>query len=357
MHRGIHRSRQYFLIATAASLTVAGTTLADRIDAESVSHDQIRIVDLEGPQISFRSPAGRLETIDLVAVTQLHVDSIGTLEDLNEAERLAAENKHDQAIRHYERAVRVASSFWERLARARLIQACDRADRIELLTTHFVELLHDEALGAPLAAALLPVNAPEQSREVERAFQTIDSRLDRMASQSGRIVLEMLRFVIADRTGHDRAAAYAESLVNQPVPMAVATRAVYRVRGLALKRWMIAGDRDAALKILNADLQQAPREFLPELLLVKAASYLSGAQDQDSLYEAGWAAMRIVIHYPDDELVPEALVLAAEAHARMDRLPTAMRLIDESLRHARIRSAVRERATLMRSQMENGEKR
>ena len=329
----------------AGLFTMAAPLRADRIDIGRASMQRVTIVDLDEARLAYRTPGGELRFAPLPDVDRLFVDSISTLADFNEAERHRAQGRLRQAVTLYERAVRVASSFWERLVRARLIQTCDQADRIDLLVTHFVSLLDDEALGAPLAAAFLPRQAPvSNTRGAERAIRLINERADAMASQSAKVVLDMLRFCIADRTDHHQAAQFATDLITQPVPLAVSTRSVYHVRAAALRRWAMAGSGEAALREINADLLSAPYAVLPELLLLKGQLLRDSAKDDESLIRAGWAAMRIPIHYPQDALAPEAFLLAADICERIGRRPTALQLLDECLAHPKITDSVRDRA-------------
>ena len=328
------------------AVSMARSLRADRIEFGQTSLQGIKIVDLEGSRIAYRTPGGELRFIPITEVERLYVDSVGTLNDLNEAERRMHRGDLPQAITHYERAVRLAPAFWQRLVRARLIQACDRGDRIDTLVMHLVAILDDEAAGAPLAVTLLPKTAPVSTRRgVDRGLRRIKEKIDVVASQSARAVLEMLRYVIVDRSGRPLASQYAAELIRQPLPLPVATRAGYRVRASALERWIRDGHSAEGLAAIQADLRQAPHGVLPELLLVKARALQASAGDEASLIRAAWAAMRVVIHYPDDERVPEALWVAAGILQRIRRAPTAIQLLDECIKHPRISERRREQAT------------
>ncbi len=325
---------------------------ADRIEIGRTTIERVTIVDLDGARLAFRTPGGELRFTPLPEIDLLFVNSISTLADFNEAERQRARGRLRQAITLYERAARVATDYWERLVRARLIQTCDRADRIDLLVTHFIALLNNEAEGAPLAAVLLPQTAPvSNTRGAEREIRRINERAETMASQSAKVVLDMLRFRIADRTDHRNAAQFAADLIAEPIPLAVSTRPAYRVRAAALRRWAEGGSTEAALKEVDADLLSAPYEVLPELLLLKAELLKDSADDSESLIRAGWAAMRIPIHYPKDERAPEALLLAARVCEQLGRRPTALQLLDECTAHPRIGNEVRDRASEARDRL------
>ncbi len=320
-------------------------TPADELDLGSTKLERIRIIDLEGSEIAYRTPSGAFGYAPIAQVTRIYVDTVGTLTNLNEAEARLSENDYVRAINHYERALRMASSFWKRLVRARLIQACDRADLIDPLVHQFIILIRDEETGPALAAELLPRLAPSpQSRGIPRANRAIAEVIHGMRSQSARVLLETVKFHIASRTNAAETAGLARELVRQPIPPLIATRAVYRVTRQALEVLLDRGDTEAVLGRVNDDLKAAPEKALPELLLVKARALLAAANDDESVIRAGWAAMRIVIHYADDELAPQALLLASLIHERMGLAPTAARLLDECLNHGRLTAAVRDEA-------------
>lgn len=322
-----------------------GETRADRIDSGGTALDRIRIVDLDGSRIAFRTPAGELRYVGISAVEAIRVDSVGTLADLNEAEALAAAGKYVQAITYYERALRAAGDFWPPLVRARLIRAADRADRIDVVAAHFTALLETEGAGAAVAAELLPEHAPSGARGgVEPALRRIHDWMGRVESQSARVVLEMLRYAIVSRAGGGDADRFAAELVEQPIPLPVATRSVYRVRAGAIVRTAGSGRMESALRRINSDLMGAPQAVLPELLMAKSRVLLPIAKNDDAAIRAAWPAMRIVIHYPNDPLGPEALMLTAGVTERLGQNATAIQLLNECIEHPRARTDDRDKA-------------
>lgn len=318
---------------------------ADEIVHGSTTLQRVKIVDLDGARIAYRTPGGEMRFIHLAEVDQLIVESVGTLRDLNDAESLRARGQPDRAITFYERAIPHAPRFWQRLVRARLIQTCDEADRIETLATHLTTLVSRQDQGTFLAATLLPRKAPTADGEGARnALRRINGMIDQVASQSARVVLETLRFSIVERTGGRRIDEYAAELSRQPIPLVVATRRVYQARARALERWQVTGHAAEALQQIHSDLKNAPQAVLPELLLAKARILAGRATDRESWIRTGWVAMRVVIHYPQDERTPEALLLAADVHERIGRIPTAVQLLNECAAHDRCTVRLRKRA-------------
>jgi len=334
---------------------------ADRIDAGGTVLQGIHIVDLDAARIAYRTPAGELRFVPIAQADLIQFNDLPELAEFNEAERLRNRSMFDKALPRYERAARVVDARWMPLVRARLIQTCDRLGEVDKLVGHFVALLDDEAAGAPLAAELLPrfdAGSPQSGPEAmvsprgtERAAQSIADRMEHVASQSARVILEMLRFVIVARAGDREAGPLAVELIRQPIPLMVSTRPVYRVRSAAIQRWAADGHAEAALGELDGDIPTAPETVLPELLVAKARIALHAAGDRDALIRAAWSAMRVVIHFPEDELVPVALLLTADVHQRLGRVPTAVQLLDECRQHPRIDPATRGRAEAARSRL------
>jgi len=325
---------------------VPSGALADRIVSTESVLKRIKIVDLDGARVAYRTPAGELRFIPLGHVESLRVDTVAALADLNEGEQLAEQGKTAQAVTRYERAVRLSSGFWQRLIRARLILVARRANRMDLLVDQVIALLDDEAAGAPLVATLLPDSlSGADPRGIDRSLRRINEKIDVVDSQSARVVLETLRFVVVDGSSPKRAAAFAKSLVRQPIPLSIATRAVYRVRAAALTLLIADGETPLVLREVNADLLSAPKDVLPEALVVKARALLATAQSASDRIRAGLAAMRVVSHYRTDSRVPEALFITARVHELIGRPATAIQLLDECIANPRISEPLRERAT------------
>lgn len=343
-----------WLLAPLCALWLSPALDADQIVHGRKSLPRIKIVDMDGARIAYRTPAGGLKHVHITQVSRITVDTVGTLAQLNEAERLVAMGNYSRSITYYERALRVASDHWRILVMARLIQAADRADRIDIVSKQFVSLLSNEFTGPALAAALLPETAPRRrSRGIDRARRQIDSVIDDMASQSARVLLEMLRFHIEKRSGGSAADQYAGELARQPIPPIVASRSAYAAKSDALLHWGSNGHWPAVLTLVDADLANAPRAILPELLMVKARALAATGKSEDALIRAGWTAMRVVIHYPDDPLAPEALLLTAEIEERIGRVPTALQLLVECINHGRIAAAVRDQAMNLKKRLQS----
>jgi tetratricopeptide (TPR) repeat protein len=320
--------------------------IADEMVLEGTLLERIKIVDLEGSEIAYRNPAGDLVYSHFAQVDWLSVSSVGSLRDLNEAENMVRAGKFGRAIQYYERALRVAPKFWKKLVRARLVRAAERSGRLDTLVAQFVALTSVVEGGPELASCVFPGSSPVgEVRGGVRALRNVNEAIDRASSQSDRVLLEMLRYQIARILDDPSKARYAEALADQPIPPAVGNRSVYRVKARALLEAVGSIGREAAVGVINGELSRAAMEVLPEMLLVKAELLLAGARSDEDLIRSAWPAMRIVIHYPSDPLVPKALMLAAKVHERLGRNELAIKLLNECVRFGGIADSDRDRAS------------
>jgi hypothetical protein len=336
----------WFAIGVAIATVWSGVDASgDELWVDGDRLERVRIMDLERGEISYATPDGEFRRVRLSSVERVLVDSVGTTAYLNEAELRASGGDFVRSISQYERAVRTSDGFWKRLSRARLVRAADEADRVDLVATHFAAIVGDEPTGLELAADILPVVSPTaSSRGVTRGLRVIGEASARARSQSARVLLDMLRYHILSRTDAAKSLVAAGALVDEPIPQMIASRGVYGLKRRAMERLVVAGEAERVVRIANAELSTAPRGVLAEMLLVKSRALLSQATDSDGLSRAGWAAMRIVIHFEDDPLVPAALLIASEVHERMGKNPTAEQLLEECLSHSRLTRRVEDEA-------------
>jgi TolA-binding protein len=94
-------------------------------------------------------------------------------------------------------------------------------------------------------------------------------------------------------------------------------------------------------------MRDCPERSLPGFLILKGRLLLRTATLREDTIRAAWCFMRVVIHLPDDPLVPEALVEAAGALRRLERADQAASLLNECLAHARIGDEARKQAEAM----------
>lgn len=310
--------------ATADELLIAGTR-----------YQQVTIEGFESTQITFTTPGGDYKYAPLTDLEYMQVDMLSNLRDLNKAEHHLRNGDPRRSIPHYERALRVAGDFWPPLIQTRIIRAAHLAGDPNTLATHFIQLIRNDENGIARAAAILNTDDfPKDIGNPTKAIRTLNAAIDGAVSQSSRVLAEALRFNIARAANDEKAFSFATSFIKQPLTADVTTRPVYRAFANALMAVASAGEQDIATRILDDNFISAPKELLPELLIARARITLDNAESEYVALRAASSAMRLVAHYPRDPLIPEALAITAEAHDRIGRIPTAIKLWQECSQHA-----------------------
>ena len=114
-------------------LVPAVAVWADQIVIGKVNYPGAEIMTLDEGQLRFRTAEGELRSAWISAVNLVIVDRGGMFADFNQAERYLSGGEPEKAIARYRRTLRLSESFWSDLILTRLLVACDRAGRIELV--------------------------------------------------------------------------------------------------------------------------------------------------------------------------------------------------------------------------------
>jgi tetratricopeptide (TPR) repeat protein len=338
-----------FLLTAIFAVGATNTARADRIttiDGDILDH--LKIVDLQRDAILYKTPDDTFKQMPINRVKRIAVDSNPDLRDLNQAEQLLKSEQFSNAITYYERAERLADTHWLAIVRARLLQCLDAADRIDLFADRFNSLLHSPETR-PLAASLLPDHAPATDRGIQSALKTIERRRDLARDPDELLLLQLLFFHIADRSDRPDAVELANLLLSATIPPALASEGSYRIRARAYRRLFESSRPSTLLTDINRDLQFAPENVLPDLLLLKSDLLLQSTPDarpdERALLEAALIAMRVAIHYPDAPQTPNALRTVASIHEKMNRPATALRLLTEARDHPKTPEPLKEEIT------------
>ena len=328
---------------------LAGTTAADQVITPSADHARIRISGYSDGDLHVRFADGSITSISLLEVTRVVVSNTDRLADFNEAERYLAGGKPVQAVLRYQRALRRASGFWPEVIRVRLVQACDRAGQLDRATHYLLEVI---AEAPAVAARLFPRSIPDRATATTRSLdQRLVTEGNSAADAEQRLVIRLLRFWILHRTNAPRATAQAREVAGLAIPPDIASQTLYNVKTAALERLLADGQSQLVLDHANATLEVCPLAAMPDLLMLKGQALLSRAADRETQLRAASAFMRLPIHFPDHERVPQALLLAAEIHAKLGLADDALRLLDECLDHQTVAPEIRARAEAERARL------
>jgi hypothetical protein len=317
--------------AGAGLLLAAGAAgvSADEIHVDGKTLQRVQVVGYAGGQVEINTAAGERDRIPLRDIEFIVLDSVTGVADFNQAEELLVKREPAEAVERYERAVRAARGFWASMARVRLLMAADAAGDLEKAVRAWLEVAAEDPATA---ADLMPQSTPSPR---EQANDRTRKRLEKaITEQTGdpQAVTTLLYYDVARRTGDPLAAVAAEQVARTKLPAALITARTLAIKLEAL-RAEIAGKRFAAAgSALDALIADAPQEYLPAVLILKSQALLAGAQDEREFLQAALPAMRVVVHFPQDALAAEGLVLAAEAHERAGRTADAERLLRECLR-------------------------
>jgi tetratricopeptide (TPR) repeat protein len=315
-----------------AGLALAGTLRADQIVVKGVNHPSARIVGLEGGQIRFRGEGGTMRSAWLNEVDLVQVDRGGAFVDLNQAEEFMAGGEPERAIARYRRVQKLADDFWSDLVAARLVRACNAAAQLDDATVQWIRLLRAKGTGPAAASRLLPDAIPAQrDGKVTRAIEQVESALALNPPDAERMVLELYRFELLRRIGDEQAGPAAERVASLAIPPAARSDRLYAVQLAALAELLRRGNTTAALKAVDLAMTDAPESVLPALLMLKGEALLAAGQQPEEQMRAAWAFMRVVIHFPEDRLVPHALQGAAAAAERYGRVDQAVALLEQCL--------------------------
>jgi tetratricopeptide (TPR) repeat protein len=333
-------------------LAAGNPAAADQIVVKGLNYPSAKVLGMDGGRLRFRVGGGRIQEAWIDEVELLVVDRGGAFVDFNQAEQFMAGGEPERAIARYRRMLRLADELWSDVTAARLVRACNAANRLDDATVQFVRVLRGKTTGPPAAARLLPDAIPSaRDGKVTRAVEQLDSALALHPPEPERVLLLALRYEIHRRIGDERSAE-AERLGTTAIPAAARSERVYAIQAHALRETLEQGTTQAALTGLDEAIRDGPESALPALLLLKGRALLSQATSPEEAMRAAWAFLRVAVHFPNDERASEALLGAAASAERYGRQDQAIELLSECVAGSAATPPVRQAAeeTLRRLQ-------
>ncbi len=302
---------------------------ADEITTRTEHYRKIKIVNYADGRIRFRQPAGDLVEVSILEVRALLVDTVGNVSDLNQAELYVDKGEPSQAVLRYERALRSTQEFWQDLARVRLLQACDRAGYLDKAVAAWLAVLRREpALAAELLPSAIP---PTRTPAINRALSNLEVALAKTTDETGRRLIEFLRFSIHRRLGDALADEWVEQVALAPLTGPIATGAAYAIKTEALRRLFQMQRIRQVLTGVDAALEDCPEVSMPDLLLLKGEVLFATARERADYLRSGWAFLRVPIHFPKDPRAARGLLGAARVHEKIGAPEPAVKLLRECL--------------------------
>ena len=343
-------------LALVAFLAMPGEAQADQVVVGGIDHAGAKIIALEGGKLTFRSREGMLRDAWIDEVDLIFVDRGGAFDDFNQAERFLAAGKPDRAIARYRRTLRLLDEFWPDLVAARLLIAYDAAGRFEDAVQTFIRVISGAGTGTPTASRLLPNAIPlKRNGKVTRSLERILNQLRGSAilDDAQQTLFLLLRYEILRVTKSKGAGSAAAVAARTPIPEAVRSDRVYAILLSALHETLRDGADPGAMESLDTAIRACPGSALPGFLLLKGRTMLREAATREEIIRAAWPLLRVVIHFGNDPITPEALYESAVAAERINRSNKAVQLLTECLVHPRVTEETTKLATVAMKRLQS----
>ena len=324
------RTCRRWLWLMAAGVLVAPPARGDEITTASEHLRKITITDYALGRIRFRRPAGEPADVSVLQVRTLLIDSIGDVGDLNQAEIYldqGGDGPGGPALRTG--AARRAELLAGSGARASAAGVQPRRDA--------GQGDRPMARGAQAGIRRAPRNCcpdhlpPTRAHAVDRALSDLDAAAAKANDETARRLIDVVRYAIHRRLGDREADDLAERVAAQSLTGPAATVPAYAVKTDALRSVFQRRGAAAALPALDPALTDAPEAALPDLLLLKGDILFATARERTDYARAGWAYLRVPIHFPRDPRAARGLWGAARVHEKIGAPELAVQLLRECL--------------------------
>lgn len=323
---------RHIMICISLCLGASVVSLADQVDVGDRSFARCKVVGFSEGRLEIRTSTGEAVRLALNEVTRVFVDTLGGMADFNAAEQFAAEGHPDEAVTRYERALRTTEGYWEELLRARLMLAADRGGRVDKAVVNFIRLVEGAWSGPRAAALLMPQRLPEElTREARFAIEQLDLAVNRNDAEDRRALIMLLRYDMLRRVTDPRAGVMATTVARMRLPEPIRNERTGSIQRAALESLLPVEAGAGWFAWMDQAIVDSVDAVAPDLLLLKGRALLESAKTREDVLRAGWAFMRVVIHFAGDVRAAEALLGAAEVHERIGRPDKAVRLLEECL--------------------------
>ncbi len=324
------------------SLAVGTHACADEIliGDEAVHH--AKVTGFSKGMLSYEDSRQKETQVDLLHVNLIVIDSILGMADFNEAEEYSAKEQFVQAVNRYERALRSSSGFWSDLARARLLAAADMAKQSEKVGRLFLEIVKTDPVTA---ARLFPRTIPRHvNNTTQRISENVEQLLERSEDERILALATIFRLETVSNVNPDEYFKLAKQVAALNIPQDILCERIANALLETLANLLSSGDHEATVSCVNRLIENMPDKLLPKAIMLKARGLLAGARSENDYMDATLAAMRVAIHYENDPLAGDALMLAAEAQTAAGKSETAARILRECLRREATSEATKQQA-------------
>lgn len=351
---GQERMKIPMLVMLTATCTIALSVAAnaDTVEDGEGVFARVTILKLDDDQLVFVFNDGRAlqRAADGLKAVAVSDGNDPAADELTRAELLRLSGKRRDAIGLYGRAAQEGGKPWVRsYATMRLVRLYEESGDLWSSYLHYASL----AGGHPrLAERLLPRRAPRADSKICRQIVSdIDQRLaSRQSAELSEALLRYRATILREplpkaRLTTDEPAGPASDAPRpsdaspaanvRPSAEASVAESVNRAR-----KALAEGDLGSASKVYEALSQRVGEARPPELLLLEAELGLARKQYR----QAGVAALRLAVDYPQSVLVPEALFLAARSQEQLDRPGKAVDFYRRCALHPQVSPELKQQA-------------
>ncbi len=325
---------------------------ADTVEDGEGVFARVTILKLDDDQLVFVFNDGRAlqRAADGVKAVAVSDGNDPAADELTRAELLRLSGKRRDAIGLYARAVQEGGKPWVRsYATMRLVRLYEESGDLWNAYLHYASL----AGGHPrLAERLLPRRAPRADSKICRQIVAdIDERL--VGRPSVEVTEALLRYratILREPLPKPRTvpveAAKPVSEAARPTDAPPAanvrpgTEASVAESANRARKALAEGDLGGTAKVYESLIQRVGEARPPELLMLEADLGLARKQFR----QAGVAALRVAVDYPQSVFVPEALFLAARSQEQLDRPGKAVDFYRRCALHAQVSPELKQRA-------------
>ncbi len=319
----------------AAGMLLSGMAMADSVFVGTLERKDVKIRSYRNGVIEFTIAGRAVDPVPADRVTRIAVDDEP---EFSKADQAFAEEDYAAAADGYSAALKTTTKPWLKdWILPRFLQAANRAGRLDLATTAFVQLA-----GKDLKAAMQAVPAVGENADA-RQLSAAAAELKRAASSGGntsarQAILSLLMEVTRAQGDLAGASAVAEELLKS-IPSDLSDPAVaYLVADIHLSIARLAMAQEDYAKALN-QLEANRRLFTDPVQQAQALYALAVIADKqlkdrspDALKDCALAYMKAVAvarQTPDRKNLPEALVRVAQIQEELGDLKSASLLYAE----------------------------
>lgn len=316
-----------YLVLTAVTFASADTVWIGETAKNPIKADGVKIVDVQGDQLIYRTASGIKVSKPLAQMQQISVDGEPAF-DAAEAAYLAG--NWAAATDNYQKAIQSTTEDWIKMRSSiRLVTAAAKSNRFDAAVTAYVALVQMNPKAAANAKpAITDASAPYLAGSAQTINNALDSAKLTDAQRGSLLSLELQIYRAQKDTAHagDVLQQLEKLGALSPEDQAGLKLDTARV-ALDAKNYQAAED---AIQKNRALFTQSGQQVDALYILARAQDGLNAdKQDPDSLKDLAIAYMRVVTFakdLPDQPHAAESLLRVAQIEEQLKEPKVALKL-------------------------------